>query len=171
MFGKTRRDIAYYACAPKKGYRPADHPASIWVREEALLHAVRQFLGHHVFGPYRRSLLSDDLADHAETARLEHGQRIAALRRSIADADTRGKRIARNLELIDDPDQDFIRDINERRAELRHHKTRLEDELANAEQHAVQAPNPDLLAELPIGTIDLDQLPDHLPEHCSKPSA
>jgi site-specific DNA recombinase len=162
MFGKTRRDTAYYACAPKQGYRPPDHPASIWVREDALLDAVHQFLARHVFGEYRHALLDGDLHDHAEGARQERADRVAALRRAITDADTRGKRLARNLELIDDPDEDFIRDIKERRAELRQQKAQLEAQLADAEQHAAQAPNADLLAALPVGALDLDLLPDHL---------
>ena len=57
------------------------------------------------------------------------------------------------------PDPDFIRDLNERRAELRNHKTQLEAQLTDAEAHAA---NTGLLDELPIGPFDLDQLPDEL---------
>ena len=162
MFGKTRRQTAYYACAPKKGYHPPDHPASIWVREDAILHALHQFLARHVFGVYRHDLLAADARNHAETAAHDHTQRTAALRRTITDAETRGKRLARNLELLDDPDPGFIRDLNERRAELRQHKTQLEAQLADAEASAALAPNPGLLAALPTGPLDLDRLPDDL---------
>lgn len=163
MFGKTRRETAaYYVCAPRKGYRPDDHPASIWVREDAVLPVLRQSLAHHVFGPYREALLGTDLAETAQNARLEHDRRLAALRRALTDLDSRGRRLARSLELIDDPDPDFIRDINERRAELRQERRRTETALADGERHAVQAPNPDLLAGLPVGVPDLDRLPDHL---------
>ena len=162
MFGKTRRETAYYACSPKKGYRPPDHPISIWVREDGILDALRQFLAQYVFGQYRHDLLAADQRDHAESAAHEHAQRIAALRRAIADADARGKRLARNLELVDDPDPDFIRDLNERRAELRHEKAQFETQLADAEAHAAHAANPGLLDELPAGPFDLDRLPADL---------
>jgi site-specific DNA recombinase len=162
MFGKTRRQTAYYACAPKKGYRPAGHPASIWVREDALLDALHAFLAKHVFGAYRHTLLTADLADQAEDAAHDHAQRVTALRRAITDTDNRGKRLARNLELLDNPDPDLIRDINQRRTELRHHKAQLETQLADAEAHAARAPNPDLLTALPVGALDLDRLPTDL---------
>ncbi len=133
MAGGTRRGrTAYYGCTPKKGYRPPGHPPSTWVREDALLCALHRFLARHVFGEYRRALLAADLRDQAETAAHEHAQRIAALHRAITDADNRGRRLARNLELVEDPDQDFIRDLNQRRAELRQHRARLEAQLARA---------------------------------------
>jgi site-specific DNA recombinase len=100
--------------------------------------------------------------NRAQDALHDHTQTIAALRRAITDADTRGRRLARNLELIDNPDQDFIRDLNERRAQIRHEKTRLETQLTEAEDRAAQVPNPALLAELPIGAIDLARLPDDI---------
>jgi len=160
MAGGTRRGrTAYYGCTPKKGYRPPGHPPSTWVREDALLCALHRFLTQHVFGEYRRALLTADLRDQADTAAHEHAQRIAALRRAITDADNRSRRLARNLELVEDPDQDFIRDLNQRRAELRQQRAGLEAQLAEAEDHAARASNPQLLDALPVGDLDLDRLP------------
>ena len=49
-------------------------------------------------------------------ARRERLQKIAALRREIEATETEAKRLVRNLELFDEPAEDLIRDINERRA-------------------------------------------------------
>jgi hypothetical protein len=47
------------------------------------------------------------------------------------------------------PDQDFFRELNERRAELRDEKARLEADLGEIEQQIEEAPNPDLLDAQP----------------------
>jgi hypothetical protein len=70
------------------------------------------------------------------------------------------RRLVRNLELADDVDQDLFRDINERRAELRSHRTSLERQLAAAEEQAHQTHNPVLLDHLPVAAIDLDGMAD-----------
>ncbi|WP_309115252.1 hypothetical protein [Saccharothrix sp.] len=70
------------------------------------------------------------------------GTRTAAtaLRRAIAHTDTEIKRTIRNLELVDNPDRDLIRDVNQRRAELHTEKEHPESRLAEAEQQAINAP-------------------------------
>jgi site-specific DNA recombinase len=90
----------------------------------------------------------------------------SAARRPVPDTaqqrTTSARRLVRNLELVDDPDQDFIRDINSRRAELRAHKLQLETDLDQLETAEQQAPSPDLLSALPLGEIDIEHLPDDL---------
>jgi site-specific DNA recombinase len=155
MNGKTRQRV-YYACAPKKAYLPAGHPAAggVFVREDHLLEKVNAFLSDHVFGDYRRQLDA--------TVAQEREQQVAGLRRTIADIDVKIKRTIRNFELVDDPDEDFVRDINERRAELRAQREQLEMQLAEAEQRILAAPNPGLLDALPVMKIEVDQLPEEL---------
>src|SRR5262249_26049378 len=84
------------------------------------------------------------------------------LRRNITDTEAKIKRTVRNLELVEDPDQDLIRDINERRAELRAHKQHCETQLAELEARILDAPNPDLIDALPVMEIQIDQLPEDL---------
>jgi hypothetical protein len=49
MHGKTRRSTAYYACQPSHNLGPgaerkyANHPVSLWVREDALLNGIFGF--------------------------------------------------------------------------------------------------------------------------------
>jgi site-specific DNA recombinase len=71
MFGKTRRDLAYYACEPDQRHRAQrsawqpGHPASLWVRQDIRLDVVHGFFADHMFGPARRELLAAQLASHA----------------------------------------------------------------------------------------------------------
>ena len=55
-----------------------------------------------------------------------------------------------------------IRDLNERRAELRVQKESLVQQLADLEDQVHQTPNPDLLGRLPVTSVDLDRIPDEL---------
>jgi hypothetical protein len=50
-------ETPHYVCAPKKAYIPHGHPAAftIFVREDALLDMLNQFLSTHVFGTYRKT--------------------------------------------------------------------------------------------------------------------
>ena len=83
---------------------------------------------------------SPALKTASEAARQERASRISALRRSITETETKSKRLIRNLELADGIDQDFIRDINERRAELR---ARQDELLSDAQrQGPVQGRSP-----------------------------
>jgi hypothetical protein len=68
----------------------------------------------------------------------------------------------RNFELVEEPDQELIKDINARRAELRAERARLDDQLADLQEQSAQAPNPRLLARLPVTPVDLAEMPDEL---------
>jgi site-specific DNA recombinase len=139
---------------------PDGHPVIFRVREDHLLDGPTRFLSEKVFGPYRHALLDTHNEALTQAAQTEQARKAEALRRAIADTDTKAKRLIRTLELTDDLGQDFIRDIKERRAELRAHRTGLERQLAEAEEQAHQAQNPALLDHLPIAAVDLNGMPD-----------
>ncbi|GAB3428364.1 hypothetical protein GCM10027569_71580 [Flindersiella endophytica] len=164
MYGKQRWKHLYYVCAPKKAYIPPGHPGphTIFVREDALLNLLGHFLNTHVFGNYRTTLLATRLRTIDADAQREREQQAAALQRSITDTDTKIQRAIRNLELLDNPDPDFVRDAHRRRAELRAHKLHLETKLAELERATQNAPIPGLIDALPIVETDLqlDQLPE-----------
>ncbi|MGO9668819.1 MAG: hypothetical protein ACLPS1_09575 [Streptosporangiaceae bacterium] len=82
--------------------------------------------------------------------------------RAVTETETRSKRLIRNLELADPIDQDLIRDINERRAELRARRNELETQLAAAQDQASQEPSPALLNQLPVTPVDLASMPDEI---------
>jgi site-specific DNA recombinase len=87
-----------------------------------------------VFGPYRHGLLDASHTAVAREAKEEHAGKIKALQKAIADAGTKSSRLIRTLEITDDLDPDFIRDINQRRAELHALRDDLEGQLAAAQQ-------------------------------------
>ena len=72
------------------------------------------------------------------------------------------QRLVRNLELADAIDQDLIRDINERRAELRARRSELGAQLAAAENDAREERSPALLDQLPVTPVDLAGMPDEV---------
>jgi hypothetical protein len=115
MFGNSKCQVTWYACVPKKQYRPGGHPVVLRVREDHLLDGLASILAEKVFGPHRHALLDAEQAALAQAARNEHARTVNALRRAITDTDTKGKRLIRNLELAGDLDQDLLRDTQERR--------------------------------------------------------
>jgi site-specific DNA recombinase len=160
--GKTARSIPYMVCVPKKNYRQADHPSGFWVREDSLLDGLNNFLATQVFGTARHYLLDRDLQalDTAEQRARE--ERLGSLRTAIKDTETKKKRLIRNLELVETPDQEFLRDVNERRTELLAQKESLQQQLVELEDRVHRTPNPDLLSRLPVTPVDLALVPDEL---------
>jgi len=163
LYGKTKRRHAYYVCARKRHTGvPEGHPSTYWIPERFLLAGLTTFLADQVFGQYRRQLLDESLHAVEASAQQAREDRMTALRRSIAETETKSKRLVRSLEVAEDVDQAFIRDINERRAELRSQKDDLERQLVQAEDEVRRTPNPTLLDYLPTTSIDLVELPDEL---------
>jgi site-specific DNA recombinase len=164
MYGKVRHGTSYYACVPKPGYRPPGHtgPASLWLREDILLDGLSGFLSQRIFGTGRQYLLDASLKAMDKARQRERQQQRAALARAIADNKTRSRNLIRSLEAAEEPDQELIRDVNERRAELRTERARLEAELAGLDEELAQAPNPALLDQLPVSAVDLSELPDDI---------
>ncbi len=166
MSGNTMKGHSYYACAPKKAWRPEDHPTIFRVREDSLLDALREFLSTRIFGTYRHNLLDTNLQTLNDTNRRDHTTHVKALQSSITDTKIKSKNLLRSIEVADNNDlqkfQEFVREVNERRAELKAECANYEQRLAETEDQARQAPNPDLLHHLPIGPVDLTDLPDEL---------
>ena len=165
MFGKSRRQRPYYACAPKTGQRvPDGHPGSLWIAEDALLDVLNTFLTHHVFGAYRTQLLDATITERANTAATEHAQQITATQTAlaVADLDRRRAALVRALELADDLDAELLTDISHRRKELAAERTRLRERLDQLLTAELQRSNPALLDLLPVGPCDLDSLPEDI---------
>ena len=138
--------------------------ANIWVREDDLIDGLSAFLAERVFGRRRADLLGRELDAVAADRSRERRRRMAALRRAVADAEAGRRRLALNLGLVDDPDPDpdLVRDVNQGRADLQVERDRLQLQLAALEGEADQEPDPALLDQLPVGALDLQQLPDAL---------
>jgi len=57
---------------------------------------------------------------------------------------------------------DLVRDINERRAELRARRDQLQRQLAGLDDEVHRAPNPALLDQLPVTSVALADMPDQI---------
>ena len=159
MFGKTRRDTAYYACQPPSGSRPEGHPASGWVREDRLLDRLSEFFVERVFGRHRRAYLKQALSRAQQDNAREHQARVDAAHRALKELETRRTRLVRQLEHTDDPDGELIRDITARAAELASQRDAKRAELTELENTAAERSEPGLLDTLPTGTPDLTAAP------------
>lgn len=74
LFGNQRRGLTYYTCYPRNNNRGRvdnypGHPATVYVRESAILDAVAAVYADRVFGENRRDILARDIAklDDRET--------------------------------------------------------------------------------------------------------
>lgn len=167
IHGKPSRRSTYYVCAPKAEYRPEGHPPSIWMREDALLEHLANFLCTHVFSPARRQLL-DEYAEVVDgQPQQERQQRVASLRAAVADHAARSRRLVRGLELLDRPDPSLLHEIAERHAELRVQQHTLQQQLAaelneegHHDQYRQKAHVP--LSQVPVTSAQLSGLPDEL---------
>jgi hypothetical protein len=104
MFGKTRRDLAYYACEPDQRHHAQrsncqpGHPASSG-SARTLLDVVHGFFAERVFGPARRDLLAAQLANHAPTETPDRAAECArAPRKEISDIERRKRALVTELE-------------------------------------------------------------------------
>ncbi|GLY85982.1 hypothetical protein Airi02_039110 [Actinoallomurus iriomotensis] len=130
MFGKTRNNIAYYACQPERQHHKgrtdwySDHPKSIWVREELLLNAVRTFFAEHIFDPsrtrYLRTQLKRSTEDRAGDAAADRRNQLAW---DLAGLHRRQDDLIDQRENLDttgneDADREYRKSIQRRFAEL-----------------------------------------------------
>ncbi len=163
MFGKTRRATAYYACAPKRGQQvPDGHPGSLWVPEHLIVGALGDFLARHVFGDYCSELLRATVEQRHGESVAEHAGQVAAVHAAMADIEKRRASLLRSIEVADDLDADLLADISRRRKELGAEQARLRERAEHLRSVEVERPSPDLIDMLPIGSCDLDALPDEL---------
>ncbi|MFM9446924.1 recombinase family protein [Streptomyces acidiscabies] len=180
MFGKTRHQVPYYACQPDPNEhrsRPwfADHPKSLWVREETLLTAVCGFFTTRIFGPDRLTHLRTAVETAAQTD--VSAERLArereALEQAIAAIQKRQSRLIQVLAegataddtgALPDPEaeKEFRDGVRKEHANLGAQRKVLSDQLARAEEAASQSPqnNTRLLEALPLINVDLTRVPE-----------
>jgi site-specific DNA recombinase len=165
MQGKVRQGITYYHCRPynhRPGAAFADHPPTVYVREESLVEAVGDFFATRVFGADRSALLVAEVGAHDEQAEQERAARTAGLRRALGEAAAGKARLIRTLEVNDDPDGVVFEGVHARLTELERERRALADELAALES-ADPAVGRDvaLLDELPtVDGFDFSQAPE-----------
>jgi hypothetical protein len=100
-------------CTPRNNNRGrpdkyADHPKTIYIREDALMDAVSRFFADRLFGASRRAILDADLASLGDRAEREHNAERERLQRALADIMRRQNSVMRQAQ-EGDPDDPFTR--------------------------------------------------------------
>jgi site-specific DNA recombinase len=143
--------LTYYTCQPQldrvgnpQDY--ADHPRSVYVREDRLLDCVQTFFAQRVFGQDRAVLLRHRMAKQGTHERQDHNKRIAAIEKAIAELGRRQDNLMdeREAKTIDDNDEAKLAELDELRI--------------GAEREQPQ--QPELLDMLPQLALDLADAPD-----------
>ncbi len=160
MFGKNRRGLSYYACAPKPGYISDDHPKSLWIRESHVLEPLNNFFADRLFGPSRRELVAAVLPQADDAAWRRHADREQALRTAMSDLTRRRERQFHALEVAESLDQVFIQGVQARVADLDAQIRIKKDELETHKREAPPRQDSALVDALPVGRCELAALPD-----------
>ena len=98
MHGETRSRRRYYRCPVPRSYPQAsqDHPRSVYVREDALLRALDEWIAE-LFAPERVTETSRQLVE-AVGADAERAARVAEARQHLGDA---GRQLAQYRTTLD----------------------------------------------------------------------
>ena len=178
MFGKTRRDLAYYACesdqrhhANRAAWFPG-HPSSLWVREDILLDIVRGFFAERIFGPHRHHLLAAQLARNPAPShtRDHETERRKQLQQAINDIQRRKRALVTELEtqpVTSDPHagREYREAIHHRFTELVGEHRAKTAELTRLAEHPAEPAlggDPGLLQALPELPLRLADIPEPL---------
>jgi DNA invertase Pin-like site-specific DNA recombinase len=163
MTGKTRYGYTYYNCRPEvRAGSTADHPATIYVREDRLLPVVGEFFCSRIFGADREAAVLADLGLVDQEAEAERAARLEGLRRAVAGAEAAKRNLVRSLETADDPEGAFAASVEERITELERERRAALEQLAALEAaEPTEGRNVALLDALPLAAgLDLATLPD-----------
>lgn len=172
MDGGVRSGGIYYRCWPRGNNRGradnyADHPKTVYIREDAVLDAVSRFFADRVFGAQRSEILAADLAgvdDHAARQRQQERER---LQRIVNDVARRQNTILEQAQ-TGDPEDPFSlglrRTYNELECKKNDALTAIRD-LNTTERSEPRRPSTadiTLLDALPYLTINLSAAPEVL---------
>ena len=174
MFGKTRKNIAYYTCQPqldRVGHPETyvDHPRALYAREDRLLDCVQAFFAERVFGPNRASHLAAQLARRDIRQNDEQARRIAALQKTVTDLARRQDNLLQEREtgsaVHDDPAaRAWAERLRARFADLETQRAAKQGQLEQLQREAErnQPQDPALLSALPQLAVRLIDAPDAL---------
>lgn len=162
MFGKTRREVGYFACQPPKGKCEASHPKSVWVREAYLMEAVLGFFTDRVFSPARSRALFAAIPDADTAALREHEQAVSSLERRQEELNERRDRLLGQLEFVDDPASRLAGDIRERAERLYTEKEEIDRQLRELRERPPVRVAPEMLDAIPVQAVELDKVPEEV---------
>lgn len=156
MLGHQHRGHNYYRCWPKNNNRGrmdkfADHPQTVYMREDAILFAVNVVYADYLFGHRRMDLLTPHLERVDDRERRDRAERRARLHRRAADVLRRQSNVLSRAEDAD-PADPFTQGLRERYNALGAEHQLVLDQIAELDRHDAQTPTTATLDDL--GLID-----------------
>lgn len=172
MIGNPRHNTTYYRCHPANNNRGrpdkhADHPPTVYMREDLLITAVNRLYSERVFGPQRRELFLADLATVDDSARRESEEERQRLQKNLADTVRKQDNVLRQAE-DSDPRDPFTNGLRRRYNDLETERRTLLatlNALEKARQQQPQHPGIDsveLIEALPHLKVNLHRAPAEL---------
>ncbi len=167
-----KQGYTYYRCWPTNNNRGrpdkhAEHPRTVYIREEMIITAVERAYSEFLFHPGRRTMLIQDI-DHAERqAQRERTEQQARLQRQVADLARRQDNLLRQAEGAN-PDDPFTQGLRQRYNELQTERRLVLDQLSGLDtRDADQTRRPnetdlDVLDALPHLALNLHEAPEAL---------
>ncbi|MFD9734641.1 recombinase family protein [Umezawaea sp. NPDC059074] len=172
MMGTARGDVVYYRCHPLTNNRGrpdkyADHPPTVYMREDLILTEVTRFFTERVFGPQRSELFLAGLSLVDDTAKRKYEGQHLRLQRKLAEAARKQENVLRQAEEAD-PRDPFTHGLRQRYNDLETERQALltaVTELDREREQLPDIPGPeqiDILDALPHLAVNLHRAPTEL---------
>jgi site-specific DNA recombinase len=163
MWGKHVHGKTYYCCQTSDSALAHEHPASIVVRETALLAALNNFVNTRLLGTNRRALLTASLVEADRDAIRDRTERLATIEREIATISaTQNQLLAHAESGTTDPFTVRVRhrynELDVQRRTQENTRTRLNTTEAPPDASTMTA----LLDYLPLVNLNLTAIPRQL---------
>ena len=169
MQGTRTNGHIYYKCAGPRntaGARTqADHPGTLYIREDALLPAMTNLIAQRIFGPDRKAHLHRQQQAHPRQQAEQHAHAIAATTRVLEDLTARQANLLAELETTDPTTEAAYRaNIRTRYTDLENQRTQAAARHAElvATQPLIDDGAPELLDAMPSAAIRLADAPADL---------
>ena len=138
MIGNPRHGTTYYRCHPANNNRGrpdkhADHPPTVYMREDLVLIEISKLYAERVFGCQRRDLLLADLEAVDDTAQRERGEERQRLQRKLADTVRKQENVLSQAENAD-PNDPFTQGLRQRYNNLNSEREAMLASLATLDQ-------------------------------------
>ncbi|GAA1370174.1 recombinase family protein [Catellatospora chokoriensis] len=170
MVGRVKGANRYMSCKGPRNSEDkllpsaADHPGTLYIREDSLLAAVTAAIAERVFGPDRAELLAKQLASTPAVEIANHQAALEASQRRLAEITRKQTSLTRDLEDADPDEQAWRRQLRVRFNELEAERLQVGQRVTELESQlpVVGQQDTSLLEVLPMATVALVDAPIEL---------
>jgi site-specific DNA recombinase len=166
MNGTMSGGLVYYNCpgprddTGKLKANHAEHPASVYLREDAILPPILNAIGQRVFGPDRRDLMTAQLAATPKFKAEENQAAQEAAKRHLAQVESKQSSLLAELETTGPEHHAWRARLRDRYTELEAERRSIEHRLGELLAAAPVTAEPDLalLDAMPLAATGLERL-------------